>query len=152
MGDRLGQVLKDIHIPDAILAQLQESLLNDREQREALAREQQERYNQRLAQISRRMDLAYQDRLDGKITEEFWVKKSAEWQQEEMQIRESLRSFENVQPEQYLKASRILELANKAYFLYVRQDHAEKAKLLKMVLSICGIDAVKSLSDLQKAL
>jgi hypothetical protein len=35
-------------------------------------------------------DLAYQDRLDGKITEEFWVRKSAEWQKEEMQIRESL--------------------------------------------------------------
>jgi site-specific DNA recombinase len=142
IGDRLGQVLKDIHIPDAILAQLQESLLNDQEQRDAVALEQQERYNQRVAQIGRRMDLAYQDRLDGKITEEFWVKKSTEWQQEEMQIRESLKSFEKVQPEQYLNASRILELANKAYFLYVRQDHAERAKLLKMVLSNCGIDAV----------
>ncbi|PWT79039.1 MAG: recombinase family protein [Acidobacteria bacterium] len=142
IGERLGQVLKDIHIPDAVLAQLQESLLNDRGQREALAKEQRERYNQRLTQIGRRMDFAYQDRLDGKIAEEFWVKKSAEWQQEEMQIRESLRSLENVQPERYMNASRILELANKSSFLYVRQDHAEKAKLLKMVLSNCGIDAV----------
>jgi len=142
VGDRLGQVLKDIHIPDAILAQLQESLLNARRQREALAREQQERYNQRLGQISRRMDLAYQDRLDGKISEQFWIKKSTEWQQEEMQVRESLRSLENVPPERYLNASCILELANKAYFLYVRQDHAKRAKLLKLVLSNCGIDAV----------
>ncbi len=54
-------------------------------------------------------DLAYQDRLDGKITEEFWVRKSAEWQKEEMQIRESLRSSESIQPERHLNASRISE-------------------------------------------
>jgi hypothetical protein len=35
-----------------------------------------------------------------------------------------------------------LELGNKAYFLYVKQPPEEKAKLLKMVLSNCAIDAV----------
>jgi hypothetical protein len=34
-----------------------------------------------------------------------------------------------------------LELANKAYFLYLRQPPAEKAKLLRIVLSNCKIDA-----------
>jgi len=33
------------------------------------------------------------------------------------------------------------ELANKAYFLYVKQPAIEKAKLLKMVLSNCTVDA-----------
>ena len=47
-----------------------------------------------------------------------------------------------VRPERLLDAAKILELANKAYFLYVKQNHAERAKLLKMVLSNCGIDAV----------
>jgi hypothetical protein len=61
---------------------------------------------------------------------------------EQHQIRSSLKAIEVVQPEQYLNAARILELANKACSLYVRQDHAEKPKLLKMVLSNCGIDAV----------
>lgn len=36
---------------------------------------------------------------------------------------------------------RTLELANKAYFLYVTQPAAEKAKLLKIVLSNCTVDA-----------
>ena len=38
-------------------------------------------------------------------------------------------------------ASCILELANKAYFLYLKQTPAEQAKLLKMVLSNCAIDS-----------
>ena len=45
-------------------------------------------------------------------------------------------------PERILEAIRILELANKAYFLYLRQAPAEKAKLLRIVLSNCALDAV----------
>ncbi len=96
----------------------------------------------RLAQIQRRMDQAYQDKLDGKISEEFWTRKSAEWQVEETQIRESIQALETARPDRLLDAARILELANKAYFLYVKQAHPERAKLLRMVLSNCGVDAV----------
>jgi hypothetical protein len=40
-----------------------------------------------------------------------------------------------------LNVVRTLELANKAYFLYLKQEPAEKAKLLKLVLLNCAIDA-----------
>jgi len=142
LGDRLGQLLKDIHIPDNILAQLQSALLNDKGREGEILAQQSERLRQRLAQIHTRMDRAYTDRLDGRISEEFWLRKSAEWQAEESQIQGSIRALETAQPERFLNAARILELANKAHFLYVRQNHAERAKLLKMVLSNCGIDAV----------
>jgi len=39
-------------------------------------------------------------------------------------------------------AVRILEHANKAHSLYVTQTPQEKAKLLRMVLSNCAVDAV----------
>jgi site-specific DNA recombinase len=142
LGDRLGQVLKDIHIPDTVLAQLQESLLNDKSREEDIRTQQSARFAQRLAQVRRRMDQAYQDKLDGKISEEFWTRKFAEWQAEETQIRESIQALGTARPERLLDAARILELANKAYFLYVKQNHTERAKLLKMVLSNCEIDAV----------
>ena len=143
LGDRLGKILKDIHIPDNILEQLQNSLLRDRGREETIKKEQGERLTSRLALIHRRMDQAYQDKLDGKITEEFWTRKSVEWQTEENQIRASIQALKTARPERLLDAARILELANKAYFLYVKQDHTERAKLLKIVLSNCGIDALK---------
>jgi len=142
LGDRLGQILKNIQIPDNILEQLQNSLLNDRNREGTIRKQQGEQLTSRLALVQRRLDQAYQDKLDGKISEEFWIRKSTEWQAEENQIRASLRALETARPERLLDAARILELANKAYFLYVKQDHAERAKLLKMVLSNCGIDAV----------
>ena len=142
LGDRLGTILKDIHVPDDVLVQLQDSLLNDRERQEAIRDEQERALDVRLNQVQRRLDQAYQDKLDGKISEEFWSRKAAEWQREENQILASKASVQSFQPHKLLEASRILELANKAYFLYVRQSPEEKAKLLKMVLSNCAIDAV----------
>jgi hypothetical protein len=50
-----------------------------------IRRQQGGRLSQRLSQVHRRMDQAYQDKLAGKISEEFWMRKSGEWQNEENQ-------------------------------------------------------------------
>src|ERR1700735_4541968 len=72
-------------------------------------------------QVQRRMDQAYQDKLDGKIGEDFWIRKASEGQTAEGEIRASKRTLEAPGPERLLDAARILELANKAHFLYLRQ-------------------------------
>jgi site-specific DNA recombinase len=141
LGIRLGQILKDIYIPDHVLSQLEESLLSDKGREATVKQEQQERLQQRLGSVRNRLDQAYLDKLDGKITEELWSRKSADWQVEEQQIQMAIRALSDIKPERMLDAVRILELANKAYFLYVKQPPAEKAKLLNMVLSNCAIDA-----------
>jgi len=53
----------------------------------------------------------------------------------------AIREVDASKPERLLDVMRVLELANKAYFLYVKQPPQEKAKLLRMVLSNCTIDA-----------
>lgn len=55
----------------------------------------------------------------------------------------ALDALDRQSPEKLLDGVRILELANKAYFLYLRQPPAEKAKLLRIVLSNCKIDAAR---------
>jgi hypothetical protein len=75
------------------------------------------------------------DKLDGKISEEFWERKAAEWQAEEEQIQHAIRGVREVKPDRILSGIKILELANKAYSLYVKQTPDEKAKLLRLVLS-----------------
>jgi hypothetical protein len=129
------------HIPDHILAQLLQSLLHDKSRGEAHGKSESEKLRTRLAQVRRRAEHAYLDKLDGKITEVFWAAKSSEWNQEEQQILMALDGLKQQSPEKLLDGARILELANKAYFLYLRQPPAEKAQLLRIVLSNCKIDA-----------
>lgn len=141
LGDRLGQILKDIHIPDPILAQLLEHLRTDQGGQETRLREEEARLQQRLSQIRGRLDQAYLDKLDGKITEEFWLRKSEGWKQEECQVLLAIQGLKQSSPDRLLDATKILELANKAHFLYLRQPPEEKAKLLRIVLSNCTINA-----------
>ena len=141
LAERLGTILKDIYIPDEILTQLTQSLNVDEDREVELLRLQQDHLRQRLLTVRHRIDQAYQDKVDGKIPEGFWMRKSTEWQAEEQQI---VAQQAPVAPktDRVLDLTRILELANKAYFLYVSQSPAEKGKLLKMVFSNCSIDAV----------
>jgi site-specific DNA recombinase len=141
LGNRLGQILKDIYIPDEILAQLERSLLNDKGRAEVQRKGESEQSRQRLAHVRHRIEQAYLDKLDGKIREEFWEAKSSEWNQEEQQILMALQGLEQQTPERIMDGVRILELANKAYFLYLKQPPAEKAKLLRIVFSNCKVDA-----------
>lgn len=141
LGERLAVTLRNIHIPDGALIQMEKSLLNDKGRAEAIQKEQSERLERRLTALRHRLDQAYLDKLDAKITEEFWNRKSAEWMSEEQQVFGALKGLEEPKPERTLDAMRTLELANKAYFLYLKQEPSEKAKLLKLVLSNCAVDA-----------
>jgi hypothetical protein len=82
--------------------------------------------------VRHRIDQAYTDKLDGKISEELWTRKAIEWQTEEQQILLAMQGLEQSQPDRVLNSIRILELANKAYFLYLKQNSAEKAKLSEL--------------------
>jgi hypothetical protein len=141
LGNRLGQILKDIYIPDHVLSQLVESLLLDEGCETSLKQDQEQRLQQRLTSVRNRLDQAYLDKLDGKISEDLWIRKNAEWQVEEQQVQTEIRAVGEIKPERMLDAVKILELANKAYFLYVKQSPSEKAKLLNLVVSNCAIDA-----------
>jgi site-specific DNA recombinase len=140
LAERLGQILKDIHIPDQILHELQGSMQKDSQQCREETIAQRTRLEQRLSAIRRRIEQAYLDKLDGKIPEDFWASKNAEWQQESDNVAYALGALAATNSDRLFTANRILELANKAYSLYLRQNPSEQAKLLKLVLSNCTID------------
>ncbi|MGH9328436.1 MAG: recombinase zinc beta ribbon domain-containing protein [Terriglobia bacterium] len=68
LASRLGKVIKDIHIPDDVLTQLEKSFLTDKGRDEAIRKQQGERLRQRLSAVRHRLDQAYLDKLDGKIS------------------------------------------------------------------------------------
>ena len=76
------------------------------------------------------MDSAYADKLDGKITEDFWERKANDWRIEEQQVKMAIDGLNNAETgDRALDAQRIFELANKAYSLYVSQDSTKKGQL-----------------------
>jgi hypothetical protein len=89
------------------------------------------------------MDNAYTDKLDGKIPEDFWERKTSDWRMEEQQVKMAIEGLNGAETsDRALNAQRILELANKAYSLYISQDSTEKARLLRMLFSNCSVGAL----------
>lgn len=129
-------------VPDDVVQHIHHSFDHDREIAKAETATQRERLEQRLLAVRRRMDQAYVDKLDGKLPEDFWARKMSDWRTEEQNVEMALQAPSDSYTDRVLSAKRILELANKAYFLYVTEKPAEQAKLLRKVLSNCSVDAI----------
>lgn len=86
-----------------------------------------------------RINQIYMDKLDGKITEEFWQEKHNAWTQELRGMQKIIEAYDKAN-EGYMETGiHFLELSNRAYSLYSAQNSQEKAKLLKILLSNCKL-------------
>jgi len=140
---RLGQVLKDIYVPEGIANQIVRSLNSDLDRSERQRTTNLAVLQQRLAAVRTRMDQIYEDKLDGKVSAEFWDRKQTEYRDQERALQIQIaRSSEPLTQEHTLTAKRIFELATSAYSLYLTRNPAEQGQLLKSVLLNCSTDGV----------
>jgi site-specific DNA recombinase len=143
LSAKLGDVLKDIYGPDHIVRTIVESVGSDQDRCEAERKQHLLGIQQRLSTLRTRMDRMYEDKLDGRVDEEFWSRKMAEWREQEHALQSPAEALKAaVSQDHVLTAQRTLELANKAHFLYLGRNHAERGQLLKLVLSNCVTDGV----------
>ncbi len=110
-----------------LVAALRGSMADEkRENAEAIARLQAE-----YERLQRRIDAAYEDRLDGRIDIAFFDRKAREWREAQTRVRRDMAAHEAAD-QGYMEAGiALLELAQRAVELYESQDGAEKRRLLR---------------------
>jgi hypothetical protein len=96
--------------------------------------------DQRHRAILSKLDRGYEDFIEHRISEEFWNRKSQQWEAELAVTEAERKRAEVPRSDVTATAERILELAKKAEFLYKSQDPAEQRRLLETVLSNCTFD------------
>ena len=138
----LGDLLKKIEIPMEKVQWIKEALRVTHAEQETFRKQTIESLEGQCRRLRDRIDRAYSDKLDGEITGEFWRTKSAEWQQEQEQLEGQLTTYKQVSRPYHENGFKILELANRAYSLYIQQPAHEKAKLLKIIQSNCTWDGI----------
>jgi site-specific DNA recombinase len=84
--------------------------------------------------LQARMDLLYDDRLDGRIDAATYDKKASEIREQQEQIRQKIRTAEAQMLPSASEAVDLMTLTSKAADLYVAQPVAERRKLLHLVL------------------
>jgi site-specific DNA recombinase len=151
LSDNLGELLKRIYVPETIARKIVDSLESDQERAEQHRQEQAAALKCRLSTVRTRMDQIYEDKLEGKIDENFWTRKQAEYREQERVLEIELSRIENVVSKQnVLTAERIFELANKAHLLYLTRNSADRGQLLKSVLLNCTTDGVSLMPSYRK--
>ena len=97
---------------------------------ESVARLQQEH-----TRLQNRLDVMYEDRLDGRIDLSLFERKSDEYRQEQARIEAEINGF-GAADGQYMDAGiRLLELTRNMHRLFEKQQAAEKRRLLDFVVS-----------------
>jgi len=76
------------------------------------------------------VDAAYDDKLAGKITDEYWLQRSNQWQLDLATANAAIRELENATFDSFATGRTILELSQRAADLYVKQTWTEQARLI----------------------
>jgi len=111
----------------------------------ALRREKGQQHEYREAQLAslqtrrdtlqRRIDKLYEDKLDGKIDEDFWQAKHNEWMQEKAETERALNGNGQSNGVALDTGEQIFELTQRLYPLYVKQPRHDRRRMLRIVLS-----------------
>jgi hypothetical protein len=81
--------------------------------------------------VTTKLDRGYDDFVSGRISEDFWTRKSQEWEAELQTVEAERARLEQLQPGATATAAKILELAKQAENLYKSQDPTEQRRCSK---------------------
>ena len=139
LGLRLRTVVDGVHLDPEIVAKLLDLIETD-----AMASES--RRAKRIAAlrgseeaIRERMDAAYSDKLDGRITEERWLGFDARQSRRLDMLRREREELAACHEPSLDNIRTTFELLEHAPELYMRQSHEERARVLRTLVSNCYV-------------
>lgn len=104
-------------------------------------------FQQRQDQLRQRLDRLYDDKLDGKITEEFYANKQKQYQQELEKANDSVKKHDNANLKYYELGLNVYDLSQKAKEIYlkakVKKLLEEQRNLLRFVFAKLTLDEGK---------
>jgi site-specific DNA recombinase len=140
LADLLGALVERIHVPTEIADAIADELRRSQDDLEGARLTELASLKMRRAGLRKKLDRAYDDYLEGRVTDELWTRRSEEWEGELAIVTAEIARAEAAVPCYVVKGEKILELAKTARFLYSEQDFGERRRLLDSLLSNCTFD------------
>ncbi len=137
---QFAEIVKRIHINDDTLINCKKALLDSHKDELEFHQKRIQIFNTQKTKLEQRLHQIYIDKIDGKISEEFFSRMTSAWEEELNQIRTAITKHENSDGNYLSQGVHILELCNKAHRLYLQQTPIKNSKLLHFILSNCTLN------------
>lgn len=97
--------------------------------------------NNKLQQVEQRFEKIYDDKIDSKITEEFYQKKFKQYTEEKEQIEQTLKKHSQANTKYYELSMNLYDLSQRAKEIYLKAKLTEdKRKLINLIFAKMLID------------
>ncbi len=133
-------IINSIYINDNTLEFVKNGLLSSHKDESEFHRKRIDILTAQKTKLENRLHQTYIDKIDGKVTEEFYTEMANKWEDELSQIKEQIGRHENADINYLAQSIHILELCNRVKQLYLQKEPAKKAKLLHYILSNCTLN------------
>lgn len=138
--NQLGKVFKSLQLPEDTLKQIVEALNTTHQGKMSFRDEQYKKLTNDHDTYSKRIEKLYLDRLDGRITDDEYDKFYQSFREQLSEIDTRLAMLQEAEDNYYVTAKYILDLANRAYDLFISSELEEKRQLIKLVLLNLKLD------------
>ena len=127
-------VLQQLVIPPPILEWLGDAVLTSDQTEQAARAQAIKKLQVRYDQIQARTETMYMDKLDGRITQEFFDKQSANWRREQDGLLRKIQDIQKATPAPIDQAVDTLRLTSRASESFLQQSASEQRRLLQVVV------------------
>jgi site-specific DNA recombinase len=134
LSSKFSNVLHELVIPPAILDWLGDAVLTSGRTEQAAHTEAIKKLQARYDQMQGRIRTMYMDKLDGRITQEFFDKQAATLRREQKVLLCEIQDIQKATPAPVEQAIDMLRLASRASELFLQQPAIEQRRLLRTVL------------------
>lgn len=130
---QFAEAVRRVVIDEKTLGWIKEALRESHQDETAFHEAEIARITGEVKTVGRRLDQVYLDKLDGKVTEEFWAERSRDWQGQKTALLAELGRHEAAQDDYLDSGVELLELTQRAHSVYLKGKPEEKRKLLQIL-------------------
>lgn len=131
----LGKMLRQISIEGPVLEWIRRALRESNADQVRFHKETIERLQREHSKVQERLERAYVDRLDGRISLEMYERLASKWRAEQDATQLELDRHRTANRSYVDEGIRLLELASRAHELFERRSAVEKRRLLDFLVS-----------------
>lgn len=136
---KFRELVKNISIDEQKMEIIKQALIDSHKEEIEYYDKKNKILDSQHTKLKNRIHQAYNEKMDGKITDKFYEERIRDWQIEIKENRLEWAKCQNADLNYLTQGVKILELCNKAYSLYLGQKALEKGKLLRYILSNCSL-------------